>query len=115
MRKRCNMFGSQGMISYAGYGMTADRTKSLLKECRVGKHVALVQAAAQQAAPGIAKWLTISITEGKSFDRMAVKWELGEAEVMPCCRNSFYSYRKLTIAILNNMLEGKGTLQDGRL
>ena len=103
------------MISYAGYGMTADRTKSLLKECRVGKHVALVQAAAQQAAPGIAKWLTISITEGKSFDRMAVKWELGEAEVMPCCRNSFYAYRKLTLSILDRMLQRKETAQNGQL
>lgn len=95
--------------------MTADRAKTLVKECREGKHTELVQAAAEQAAPGVAKWLAASITEGKSFDRMAVKWELGETETMPCSRNSFYAYRKFTLAILNDMLMRKETGQDGRL
>ena len=92
--------------SYAGYGLTAGRAKALLNECREGKYVDLVQKAAEQVS---------SIMEGKSFDRMAVKWELGEAEMMPCCRNSFYAYRKFTLAILDNMLAGKEEGQDGEL
>ena len=110
MRDRCNMYGVPSMIrNYARKGMTAGREKALREECRAGNHTELVQAAAQYAAPGVAKWIVESIMEGKSFDRMAVKWELGEAEIMPCCRNSFYSYRKLTLAILDRMIQGKET------
>ena len=46
---------------------------------------------------------------------MEIKWELGEAEIMPCSRNSFYAYRKFTLAILNDMLAGKEAGQDGQL
>ena len=75
----------------------------------------LVQKAAEQAEPRIAEWIVSSIMEGKSFDRMAVKWELGEAEMMPCCRNSFYAYRKFTLAILDDMLSGKEEGKHGQL
>lgn len=108
--------GSYGVQeSYAGYGLTAGRAKALLNECREGEYVDLVQEAARQAEPRIAEWIVLSIMEGKSLHDMAVKWELGEAEVMPCCRNSFYAYRKLTLAILDNMLAGKEVGQDGQL
>lgn len=108
MRAKRNGYGVQE--SYAGYGLTEDRAKALLKECRAGKHAELAQKAAQQAEPYIARWIISSIVEGKSLHDMAVKWELGEAEIMPCCRNSFYSYRKLTLAILDRMLQGKGAV-----
>ena len=93
--------------SYAEYGLTKDRAKRLLEKCRAGEHAALLQTAARQAKPDIAKWIVLSIMEGKSLHDMEIKWELGQEEIMPCCRNSFYAYRKLTLVILNNMLEGK--------
>ena len=105
MRAKRNGYGVQE--SYAGYGLTKDRAKILLKECRAGKHAGLLPKAAQQANPDIEKWIVLSIAEGKSFHDMEVKWELGETEIMPCCRNSFYAYRKLTFAILDKMLQGK--------
>ncbi len=116
MRRRRNAYGVYGMMrNYAGYGMTVDKAKSLLKECRAGKHTAEVRKAAKQAAPDFVEWLVLSIVDGKSLHDMEIKWELGEAEIMPCCRNSFYAYRKLTLAILDNMLAGKGMVQDGKL
>ena len=105
MRAKRNGYGVQE--SYAGYGLERNRAKDLLKECRAGKYNDLLRESARQAEPHIAEWIVESIMEGKSFDRMAVKWELGEAEIMPCCRNSFYAYRKLTLAILDRMLRGK--------
>lgn len=105
MRRKRDGYGIRE--SYAGYGLTSKRAKNLLKECAAGKHTELVQEAARQAEPDISKWIISSIIDGKSLHDMAVKWELGEAEIMPCSRNSFYAYRKLTLAILNNMLEGK--------
>lgn len=113
MRTKRNGYGARE--SYAGYGLTRERVNALLKECRAGEHADILQTAAQQAEPDIAKWIVSSIIEGKSFDRMAVRWELGEAEVMPCCRNSFYAYRKFTLAILDNMLSRKETGEYGKL
>ena len=113
MHRKRSGYGIQE--SYAGYGLTAGRAKALLNECREGEYVDLVQEAARQAEPRIAEWIVLSIMEGKSLHDMAVKWELGEAEIMPCCRNSFYAYRKLTLAILDNMLAGKEVGQDGEL
>lgn len=108
MRAKRNGYGVQE--SYARYGLEKNRAKALLKECRTGKHADLLRAAAQQAEPSIAKWIILSVMEGKSLHDMEIKWELGEAEIMPCCRNSFYSYRKLTLAILDRMIEGKDTV-----
>lgn len=93
--------------TYAGHGLTRDRAKFLLHECRAGKHTELVRQAAQQAEPRIAKWIIASIAERKSLHDMEIKWELGETEIMPCGRNSFYAYRKYTLAILDRMLQGK--------
>lgn len=105
MRAKRNGYGVKE--SYAGYGLGKNRAKTLLKECRTGEHADLLRAAAQQAEPRIAKWIIASIAEGESLHDMEIKWELGEAEIMPCSRNSFYSYRKYTLALLDRMLQGK--------
>lgn len=105
MRRKRGGYGMQE--NYAGYGLTAGRAKALLNECREGKYVDLVKESARQAEPRIAEWIVLSIMEGKSLHDMEIEWELGEAEIMPCCRNSFYSYRKLTLAILDRMIQGK--------
>ncbi len=113
MRTRSSCYGRKE--SYAGYGLTEERAKILLDECRKGKHRELVQKAARQAKPDISKWILLSLLDGKSLHDMEIKWELGEAEIMPCGRNSFYTYRKLTLVILDRMLSGKDMVQDGRL
>ncbi|MEY8519180.1 hypothetical protein AALC25_20275 [Lachnospiraceae bacterium 29-84] len=113
MRAKRNGYGVRE--SYARYGLEKNRAKILLKECRAGEHAGLLQAAARQAEPDIAEWIILSIMEGKSLHDMEIRWELGEAEIMPCSRNSFYAYRKLTLAILDHMLAGEGAMQDGRL
>lgn len=105
MRAKRNGYGVQE--SYAKYGLTKERAKALLKECMAGKHTELVQEAASRAEPDISKWIILSIVDGKSLHDMEIKWELGEAEIMPCSRNSFYAYRKLTLVILDRMLSGK--------
>lgn len=113
MRTKRNGYGYKE--SYAGYGLTRERANVLLKECRAGEHADILKAAADQAKPDIAKWIISSIVERKSFHDMEIKWELGETEIMPCCRNSFYAYRKLTLVVLDRMLSGKDTVIHGRL
>lgn len=113
MRTKRGGYGVTG--SYAGYGLGKNRAKVLLKECRAGKHTELLHEAARQAEPDISEWVILSIIDGKSLHDMEIKWELGEAEIMPCSRNSFYAYRKLTLVILDRMLSGKDAVQDGKL
>lgn len=105
MRKKSSDYSAEK--TYTGYGLTKDRVKVLLQECRAGKHTELVQQAAQQAESRIAGWIISSIVNGESLHDMEIKWELGETEIMPCGRNSFYSYRKYTLVILDRMLRGK--------
>lgn len=104
MRTKRNGYGMYKR--YAEYGLTRERVNILLKECVAGKHTGLVQEAARRAKPDISKWILSSIIDGKSLHDMEIKWELGEAEIMPCSRNSFYAYRKLTLVILDKMLQG---------
>ncbi len=113
MRRKRGGYGTRE--SYAGYGLTRARANELLKECRVGKHTDMLRAAVQQAEPCVAKWILPSIRDGRSLHDMEIEWELGRAEIMPCCRNSFYAYRKLALAILDNMLKGKEAARDGQL
>ena len=96
MRKKSSDYSAEK--TYTGYGLTKDRVKVLLQECRAGKHTELVQQAAQQAESRIAGWIISSIVNGES---------LHDTEIMPCGRNSFYSYRKYTLVILDRMLRGK--------
>ena len=53
MRTKRNGYGVRE--SYAGYGLTRERAKALLKECRAGEHANTLLAAAQEAEPDIAK------------------------------------------------------------
>lgn len=102
MRKKYLGYGIQE--SYAAYGLSRERAKTILKECRAGKHGYELQEAVDQVDPFLSKWLIESIAGGESFPSMAIGWELGRAEAIPCCRNAFFSRRKLTLCILDKML-----------
>ena len=77
MRKKSSSYDCSK--TYAGYGLTRDRVKFLLREYGAGKHTELVRQAARQAEPRIAKWIIESIAEGKTLHNMEIKWELGES------------------------------------
>ena len=94
--------------SYADYGLTGRRAKELLKECHAGKYGAQVRSAAHTAAPQIEMYIILSITKNLSYEGLQRLWELREIERMACCRTDFYGHRRHALAILNNMLAGKG-------
>jgi len=90
--------------SYADYGITGDRVKGLLRECREGKHGAQVRAAAYKACPIAAEHIILSIMKKKSYDALEIKMELGELSRVPYGRTDFYGYRRHALALLNDML-----------
>lgn len=91
--------------SYADYGLTGRRAKELLKECHAGKYSAQVRTAAYKACPIAAEHIILSIIQNKSYDILEFDLKLGRISVG---RSDFYGYRRHTLAILNNMLAGKG-------
>ncbi|MBD5553945.1 MAG: hypothetical protein HDQ95_00980 [Roseburia sp.] len=87
--------------SYSDYGLSEERAKSLLKECKCGKHRELVQKSAHMAAPDIEEYIIKSMTENRSYDKLEFDRALGR---IACGRTDFYSYRRYTLAILNSLL-----------
>jgi len=93
--------------SYADYGITDEKVKGLLRECRAGKHGEQVRTAAYKACPIAAEHIILSIMKKKSYDALEIKMELGEMERIPFGRSDFYALRLYTLVILNEMLAGK--------
>ena len=50
----------------------------------------------------------LGVRQGKSFDTLAVRWELGEIEKPPFCRTDFYSCRRRFFANLDKELKERG-------
>jgi len=98
------MWGDSMRKSYADYGITDERVKCLLRECRAGKHGAQVRTAAYKTCPIAAEHIILSIMRNKSYDILEFDLKLGR---IPVGRSDFYGFRRYTLAILNNMLEGK--------
>jgi len=90
--------------SYADYGITDEKVKGLLRECRAGKYGAQVRTAAYKACPIAAEHIILSIMKKKSYDTLEIKMELGEMERIPFGRSDFYALRLHTLVILDNML-----------
>ena len=57
--------------------------------------------AACRGLEAISPWILLSVRQGKSFDTLAVRWELGEIEKPPFCRTDFYSCRRRFFANLD--------------
>ncbi len=55
-----------------------------------------------------AEFERLFVRQGKSFDTLAVRWELGEIEKPPFCRTDFYSCRRRFFANLDKELKERG-------
>lgn len=64
--------------------------------------------AACKGLEAISPWILLSVRQGKSFDTLAVRWELGEIEKPPFCRTDFYSCRRRFFANLDKELKERG-------
>lgn len=98
--------------SYAEYGIPLEKIKTLSRECRAGEHRNELRKAIRRVDPVLSQWLFRSIAKGESYAKMEIKMDLGEAERMPCSRSSFYARRRLTLFILDKILEEE---EHGRL
>ena len=95
-------------LSYAEYGIGQRRLEELQNGCRAGIYPPEILKAACRGIEAISPWILLSVKQGKSFDTLAVSWELGEAERPPYCRTDFYSCRRRFFANLDKLLVERG-------
>ena len=94
-RKRRNGINTMQRRSYAQYGIGQQRLEELQSGCRTGAYPSEILKAACKGLEAISPWILLSVRQGKSFDTLAVRWELSEIEKPPFCRTDFYSCRRL--------------------
>lgn len=92
-------------ISFDIYGINRERYLELRNVCRSGEYENIVRSAAYAAAPDIAEYILMSVTQNKSYDSLAIEWELGKIERMVCGRTDFYACRRLFYHYLDQMLK----------
>lgn len=88
-------------ISLNSYGITAERYKELRAACQSGEYSDTVRLAAYTAAPDIAEYILLSVTENKTYERVEYSERLGR---IPCGRTDFYGYRRLFYHHLDQLL-----------
>ncbi len=81
--------------SYDFYGLDKRRVKELQSYCISGECPLETLLKACRGLEAISPWILLSVRQGKSFDTLAVRWELSEIEKPPFCRTDFYSCRRL--------------------
>lgn len=96
-------------LSYAEYGIGQRRLEELQNGCRAGIYPPEILKAACRGIEAISPWILSSVKQGKSFDVLAVEWELGKMERPPYCRTDFYSCRRRFFANLDRVLKERGT------
>lgn len=83
---------------YIDYGLTDRRVKEIMDYCTNVKDINLIVKAARSANPAISESLVESLTEGLSYSKAS------QRRYIMYCGNDFYAYKRLTVAILNNLL-----------
>lgn len=88
-------------------GMSKSRRLELEEGCRAGKYPLTILRKACSDLEFIEPWILLSVTKGKSFDAMRVKWELGEMERPPVGKSDFYGFRRIFYSNLDKALREK--------
>jgi hypothetical protein len=94
--------------TYSDYGF-ADRAeaKELIRHCRNldREEAKLLEEAAEQANPELAKSLVESLVCGRSYAKMI------QTERIPICEKDFYAYRRKTLGLFKkNIEENRGKI-----
>lgn len=103
--KRRNGTNTMQRLSYAEYGIGRQRLEELQNGCRAGIYPPKILKAACRGIEIFSPWILLSVKQGKSFDVLAVEWELGRIERPPFCRTDFYSCRRRFFANLDKELK----------
>lgn len=109
-RRKCrNGTNTIQRLNYVEYGIGKQRLAELQDGCRAGIYPPEILKVACKGLEAISPWILLSVRQGKSFDTLAVRWELGEIEKPPFCRTDFYSCRRRFFANLDKELKERSS------
>ena len=89
-------------INFGEYGITKEHYKELRQKCRDGIYSRDAMIRACAGFEYIAPWLIISVTQGKSYDKLEYDRRFGR---IPCGRTDFYGYRRMFYEALDKSVQ----------
>lgn len=86
-------------MGYIHYGISTERSEELQKLAKLKKNRELVQIAAEQSRPELAKYIVESLVDGISYERLYRKYWL------PYTADDFYGYKRRAVFIFDMLLK----------
>ena len=96
-------------MGYMHYGISDERACELRKLVKLKENRELVQIAAEQSRPEMAKYIVESLVEGIGYDRLYRKYWL------PYTADDFYGYKRRAIFIFDMLLKLQKLYETGKL
>lgn len=104
-KREHSKFKNPARPSLEELGISKERIRELLRECKAGKYTPEMLHEACAGFEFLEPWILLSVTKGWSYDFIIIKWELRELERPPVGRSDFYGYRRRFYYNLDNLLK----------
>ena len=86
--------------TYTDYGISQKQYREMREKCRKGEYSRDQLLNACKGFEFIAPWIILSVTQGKSYDKLEYDLRLGR---IPCGRTDFYGFRRMFYDSLNTV------------
>ena len=86
-------------MGYMHYGISTERSEELQELAKLKKNRELVQIAAEQSRPELAKYIVEILVDGISYERLYRKYWL------PYTADDFYGYKRRAVFIFDMLLK----------
>ena len=91
------------------YGISTERSEELQELAKLKKNRELVQIAAEQSRPELAKYIVESLVDGISYERLYRKYWL------PYTADDFYGYKRRAVFIFDMLLKLQKLYETGKI
>ena len=95
-------------MGYMHYGISTERSEELQELAKLKKNRELVQIAAEQSRPELAKYIVESLVDGISYERLYRKYWL------PYTADDFYGYKRRAVFIFDMLLKLQKLYETGK-
>lgn len=96
-----NPFPAAPRRSWAYYGISKDRYKTLTEYIRAGKYASLALQAANTANETVSGHVLLSVKKNLSYEGLERMWGRGEIDRIPYGRTDFYGIRRMFYHLLD--------------
>ena len=96
-------------MGYMHYGISTERSEELQELTKLKKNRELVQIAAEQSRPELAKYIVESLVEGIGYERLYRKYWL------PYTADDFYGYKRRAVFIFDMLLKLQKLYETGKI